>query len=231
MSLSKQKIGTHNGTFHCDEVLACYMLKLLPVYKDADVVRTRDQEILATCDIVVDVGGVYDNEKKRYDHHQREFNESCQSLSQGKKPWVTKLSSAGLVYFHYGREILLQIARSVSKGNAVAVDDHILELVFDKVYENFIEEIDAVDNGISPSDEKPRYIVSTTLSNRVGHLNAGWNEDVSEADQYARFCKAMQLVGAEFEDRVASYFVSWIPARSIVEGAIKNRCVMTRICF
>ena len=29
----KLKIGTHNGTFHCDEVMACYMLKLLPEYK------------------------------------------------------------------------------------------------------------------------------------------------------------------------------------------------------
>ena len=27
------KIGTHNGTFHCDEALACYLLKLLPKYK------------------------------------------------------------------------------------------------------------------------------------------------------------------------------------------------------
>ena len=29
----KVKIGTHNGTFHCDEVMACYLLKLLPEYK------------------------------------------------------------------------------------------------------------------------------------------------------------------------------------------------------
>jgi len=32
-------IGTHNGTFHCDEVLACFMLKSLPEYKDAQIVR------------------------------------------------------------------------------------------------------------------------------------------------------------------------------------------------
>ncbi len=28
-------IGTHNGTFHCDEVLACFMLKTLEEYKNA----------------------------------------------------------------------------------------------------------------------------------------------------------------------------------------------------
>lgn len=36
---SAVKIGTHDGTFHCDEVLACALLKLLPQYKDASIVR------------------------------------------------------------------------------------------------------------------------------------------------------------------------------------------------
>lgn len=56
------------------------MLKLLPEYKDAEIVRTRDMEKLNECDIVVDVGAVFDHQKKRYDHHQREFNETLSSL-------------------------------------------------------------------------------------------------------------------------------------------------------
>lgn len=64
-------IGTHNGTFHCDEVLACCMLKMLPEYDDAKIVRTRDENVLKTCDIVVDVGGEYEPLSHRYDHHQR----------------------------------------------------------------------------------------------------------------------------------------------------------------
>jgi uncharacterized UPF0160 family protein len=67
----EKKIGTHNGTFHCDEVLACCMLRQLHEYKDAEIIRTRDQAALEECDIVVDVGGVYEPEKHRYDHHQR----------------------------------------------------------------------------------------------------------------------------------------------------------------
>ncbi|KAF6019015.1 C12orf10 [Bugula neritina] len=54
-------IGTHNGTFHCDEVCAVWMLKQLPKYKDAKVVRSRSSDILADCDIVVDVGAVFDH--------------------------------------------------------------------------------------------------------------------------------------------------------------------------
>ena len=39
MERGKKCIGTHNGNFHCDEVLACFMLKQLPVYKDAEIIR------------------------------------------------------------------------------------------------------------------------------------------------------------------------------------------------
>ena len=53
------------------QVLACYMLKRLPEYSDASIVRSRDPETLKPCDIVVDVGGVYDPSTHRYDHHQR----------------------------------------------------------------------------------------------------------------------------------------------------------------
>ncbi|KTF75766.1 hypothetical protein cypCar_00049100, partial [Cyprinus carpio] len=69
--LMKMRIGTHNGTFHCDEVLACFLLRQLPEYKDAEIARSRDASLLAQCDVVVDVGGEYDPARQRYDHHQR----------------------------------------------------------------------------------------------------------------------------------------------------------------
>lgn len=40
-----KKIGTHSGVFHCDEALACFMLKLLPEFRDSEIVRTRNQEV------------------------------------------------------------------------------------------------------------------------------------------------------------------------------------------
>lgn len=66
------------------------------------------------------------------------------------KPWVTKLSSAGLVYLHFGRTLLAQILE-------VKPEDQIADMVFDLVYENFIEEIDGVDNGVNQYDGEPRY--------------------------------------------------------------------------
>lgn len=50
----------------------------------------------------MDVGAVYDPETRRYDHHQREFD----GVLEG---YETKLSSAGLVYKHYGKDIIKSI--------------------------------------------------------------------------------------------------------------------------
>ena len=36
-SLTLQKICTHNGTFHCDEALACFMLHQTKEFKDAGI--------------------------------------------------------------------------------------------------------------------------------------------------------------------------------------------------
>lgn len=209
----KMKIGTHNGTFHCDEVLACFLLRQLPEYKDAEIVRSRDASVLAECDVVVDVGGEYDHSRQRYDHHQRAFAESFHSVC-AQKPWVTKLSSAGLVYVHYGRRVLQQLTH-------LQEDEPQLEVLYDKMYEGFVEEVDAVDNGISQSDGEQRYTISSTISSRVSYLNPQWNS--KEQDTEEGFRKALALVGSEFQDRLLYFTNAWLPARDVVLQAIKSR--------
>lgn len=51
------RIGTHSGSFHCDEALGCWMLRQTAAFKDAEIVRTRDPELLKDLDVVIDVGG------------------------------------------------------------------------------------------------------------------------------------------------------------------------------
>lgn len=51
-----------------------------------------------------------------------------------------------------------------------------------QLYENFVEEVDAVDNGISQYDGEARYSVSSTLSARVGHLNPRWNSKSQDTE-------------------------------------------------
>ncbi|KAG1680703.1 UPF0160 protein MYG1, mitochondrial [Nymphon striatum] len=206
-------IGTHNGNFHCDEILACFMLQNLPKYKDSKIIRTRDLKLLDSCNIVVDVGGVYDHQKNRYDHHQRSFSETFNSLNP-KKPWTTKLSSAGLIYYHFGREVIASILGNESSKEEV-------EAIYDKVYERFVEEVDGIDNGINAYDGEPRFHITTNLSSRVGSLNPSWNDKNPDSD--ANFYKAMDMIGSEFVDKVKYYYNSWLPAKVVVETALKNR--------
>ncbi|KAJ2774632.1 hypothetical protein IWQ57_000728 [Coemansia nantahalensis] len=204
-------IGTHSGTFHCDEALACYMLRQLDEYRDAKIVRSRDQAVLDTCDIVVDVGGVYDHDAKRYDHHQRGFDEQFTDSHK------TKLSSAGLVYKHYGQEVIRALAKDTELSDSHA------ELLHSKLYTQFIEGIDGIDNGISqyPADIDAAYNESTNLSARVGRLNPWWNQP--EGDMDARFAEAVALTGGEFRERVQYYAQAWLPGRKIVEDAYVAR--------
>ena len=54
------RIGTHSGSFHCDEALGCFLLQRTAKFGGAEVVRSRDPEVLKDLDVVIDVGGVYD---------------------------------------------------------------------------------------------------------------------------------------------------------------------------
>ena len=60
-------IGTHNGIFHCDEVVAVALL-FFHSDKKIIIVRSRNEKILNKCDICVDVGG------GEFDHHQPGFD-------------------------------------------------------------------------------------------------------------------------------------------------------------
>jgi uncharacterized UPF0160 family protein len=220
------KIGTHNGHFHADEALAVHMLRMLPTYHDSELVRTRDPKLLETCHTVVDVGGEYDAQRNRYDHHQRGFTTTFPGRN-------TKLSSAGLVYMHFGRAIVAQ-----KLGGDVKEDAPEVEMLHNKLYESFIEALDAHDNGISVFD--PAGISSAGLEKRyseggftlgavVGRLNPNWNEekpsDPVEAQRAedAKFEQASQRIGEEFERDLDYYTSAWLPARSIVQEAFTKR--------
>ena len=66
---NRATIGTHSGLFHCDEVLACSLLLWTDKFTNPMIVRTRNQDILDSLDLVCDVGGVYDPSTMRFDHH------------------------------------------------------------------------------------------------------------------------------------------------------------------
>lgn len=68
-----RSVGTHDGSFHADEVTACALLKLCDLIDEDKIVRTRDLAQLGSCEYVCDVGGIYDPSKKLFDHHQLDY--------------------------------------------------------------------------------------------------------------------------------------------------------------
>lgn len=216
----KKKIVTHNGTFHCDEVLACHMLQsYVSEFKNSEIIRTRDPKIIETGDIVVDVGAIYDVSKNRYDHHQREFTTKF-DYATPKKEACTKLSSAGLIYKHYGEEIVKSVLSKI--GFYDTNQDDLLKIYY-KVYDSFMHAIDAIDNGVQQyeSKEQPRYISGTDLSSRIGSLNPDWYEINQNPD--INFKQAMLVAGNEFESCVKHIANSWLPARLIVNSCFDKR--------
>ncbi|KAI1105115.1 metal-dependent protein hydrolase [Jackrogersella minutella] len=223
-SESGVKIGTHNGHFHADEALAVYMLRLLPTYANSSLVRTRDPAVLETCHTVVDVGGEYDASRNRYDHHQRTFGTTFPG-----RP--TKLSSAGLVYMHFGKAIVAQELQKAEDSDEVGV-------LWNKLYESFVEALDAHDNGISAYDpqkleeaglERAFSESGFSLGAMVGRLNPNWNDPVpddraaAQAAEDARFLAASARIGEEFSRGLEYYAKAWLPARDIVHAAHAKR--------
>ncbi|MBA0718799.1 hypothetical protein Golax_006527 [Gossypium laxum] len=208
-----KRVGTHNGSFHCDEALGCFMIRLTDKFSNSEIIRTRDPKVLEGLDAVLDVGGVYDPNHDRYDHHQKGFEEV---FGHG---FNTKLSSAGLVYKHFGKEI---IAKELQLG-----EDHPdVHRLFLAIYKSFMEAIDAIDNGINQfdTDKPPKYVNNTHISSRVGRLNLDWTDpDQSPEKENEAFQRAMALAGSEFLESVRFHARSWLPARSIVRECIAER--------
>lgn len=126
------------------------------------------------------------------------------------------MSSAGLVYTYYGERVIQAAAKDQQ------LTPHNLSIIYKKVYENLVEEIDAIDNGVPMTDSEPRYKIRTHLSSRVHRINPRWNADRT-IDYDDLFKKAMFLVGEEFLYTI-EYFISvWLPARNHVQAAVDNR--------
>ena len=144
---STKVIATHSGTFQADEALGVWLLRQTNEFRNSPVIRTRDPNEYSKADIVIDVGGVYNHDEKRYDHHQRDYDErftpKIKKGDDGKDIEVercTKLSASGLVYRHYGKEVISNLYQSLSEKE--------LEAVYVKMYNSFMEPIDAIDTGV-----------------------------------------------------------------------------------
>jgi uncharacterized UPF0160 family protein len=165
---SKQKIarqfGTHDGSFHADEVTACALLLLFNLIDIDKIERTRDMEILNTCEYVCDVGGVYDPNRKLFDHHQAEYTGS--------------MSSAGMVLLYLkNANILSKHAYDFFNHSLIAgVDAHdngrdpqIPGLC---TYSHLVSNFTPISHETSPEEQDKAF--HEALQFALGHLSRLW---------------------------------------------------------
>ncbi len=157
-----KKIVTHNAKFHTDDVFA--VASLLILYPEALVTRTREEKIIGEADMVVDVGGAYNADRNRFDHHQ--------IGGAGKRENGIQFASFGLVWKKFGAEIAG--SREVK----------------DKIDHSLVQLVDAADNGQDVITASIPDILPFTINRVIDQYRATWKE-VESWDE--RFMEAVSL--------------------------------------
>lgn len=114
-------VGTHNGVFHPDEVLAIAIIELI---YNVRVIRSRDPKVLADCTLLVDVGG------GKYDPHI--------PGGGGKRKNSKPYSSCGLVWKDFGRTLISNLGASTKN----------IEKCFENIDAKIIQPVDDIANGL-----------------------------------------------------------------------------------
>src|SRR3989344_194196 len=139
-----QKVITHSGPFHADDVFAVATLQLYFGVDNVEVTRTRDEAVVATGDVVLDVGGLYDPDRQRFDHHQ---------VGAPVRDNGIPYAAFGLIWKHFGEKV----AGSTS--------------VAEMIEKSLVLSIDASDNGVSVYNLTELEVKPTTVSDIVSLFN------------------------------------------------------------
>ncbi len=186
------KVVTHDGVFHADEVMACAILKTFS--KATHVIeRSRDQSVITSADIVVDVGGVYDPINGRFDHHQKG--------GAGTRENGVPFSSCGLIWKHFAQQGWWKYR----------VPQALWCKIMDTVDRELVQVIDAVDCGVEGFDKG--------ISQAIVGFNPTWMDETPAAD--AAFHDAVAFASAILKNAVASA-TALVMAEEEVKKAIAN---------
>lgn len=111
----KRKIlVTHPGTYHTDDLFATAVLSILH-NGNIKIVRSAEKENQDKADYVYDIGGIYDKEKNRFDHHQKDG-----PVRDNGIPYA----SLGLVWEKFGEEICggKEVSKLIEKKIIIPID-------------------------------------------------------------------------------------------------------------
>lgn len=173
------KILTHSGSFHQDELFAVATLQL--VFGDGEVVRSREPKDFDGADFVVDVGGIYNPEKGRFDHHQQG--------GAGVRANGIPYASFGLVWKTYGAK--------ACGGDAQVAD------VVDK---KMVQPIDAADCGVPLYDTKIRGVSPYLFDNVLNALTPSRPEEGSVDEAFRGLLPFAKHILQKEIEKAAQFF-------------------------
>lgn len=189
------KIITHNGNFHADDVfgVAALLLNFAGEKKEPKIIRTRDSATIKTGDIVLDVGGEYDEARNRFDHHQ--------IGGSGKRANGVPHASFGLIWKKFGTAIC---------GGAEAA-----ELV-DKDLVQFIDASDVGEGELKPFRAD---VLPYTVKRAIDTFNPNWRDERQDFDGW--FFKAVGFASGVLK-REVEFAKATLESRQAVEQAYRN---------
>lgn len=168
-------IVTHNGLFHADEAFGIAFLSLL-LGSEMRVVRTRNPAQIEQADVALDVGGVYDNAKLLYDHHQRDFTEVHEDTS-------VKLAACGLIWRHFGTCLITKLHPEL--------DVEQVQSLWQTVDETICRPVDMQDNGQNTFKVEGAEAQALTISMMVSSFN---QQDIYSPAQDEAFMRVVEIL-------------------------------------
>lgn len=166
---------THNGLFHADETFGTAFLSLL-LGSEVRVVRTRNPAQIEQAYVALDVGGVYDNAKLRYDHHQRDFLDVHEGTS-------IKLAACGLIWRHFGTCLITKLHPEL--------DIEQVQSLWQTVDETICRPVDMQDNGQNTFKVEGAEAQALTVSMMVAAFN---QQDIYSPAQDEAFMRVVEIL-------------------------------------
>lgn len=156
---------THNGTMHADEVFATAFLELY--LKDIKVKRISNINPSEFSEDVI----IYDVGRGKFDHHQEDAKKRENDITY---------SSFGLLWQEFGLKFL-------EENKVFNAQD-----VFTEIDKDFIEGIDAIDNGVFPKIEADYKV--KTLCDIIKLFNPSFNSNEEENEQFLKAVKVAKMI-------------------------------------
>lgn len=162
-----QTVVTHSGSFDPDDVLAVATVRMYLGSDQVKIIRSRDPEVIAAADWALDVGGVYDVETNRFDHHQN---------GVPRRDNGVPYSAFGLVWREYGAALC---------GST---------LIAEEIEDRLVLAIDAADNHVNVCEASNPEVLPFEFFDVIDSFKPIWGSDETFDSEFGKAVDFAQVL-------------------------------------